>query len=97
MKEKFTVFVNTGFSKLVFILSISTALFWTTSQIVNIYRFKLVGAIFEILWLPFLTMLFVLPILSFIFLIKQKFNLRSLFVYSLLIIGVTILMMVLIK
>jgi len=40
------------------------------------------GTLFEILWLPMLAALFILPVLSFILLVKNKFNPRSLYLYS---------------
>jgi len=59
--------------------------FWWLGNSINVYRFALVGAIFEILWLPALAMLFLLPIASLILLIKEKVNIRSLYIYSFLI------------
>jgi hypothetical protein len=73
-------------SKIVFILSLFTALFWCIGQLVNVYYFAISGAIFEILWLPMLVLLFVLPLFSLTYWVKEKFNLKSLYLYSLLII-----------
>lgn len=81
--------------KIVFILSILTSVFWCLGQFVNFYYFVVVGAIFEIVWLPMIALLIVLPILSFIYLVKEKFNLRSLYLYSFLIVLATVLFMIL--
>ena len=45
-------------------LSILVSIFWICSRFVNVYRFALVGAIFEILWLPMIVMLFFLPLIA---------------------------------
>lgn len=81
--------------KIVFVLSILTSVFWCLGQFVNVYYFAVVGAIFEIVWLPMIALLIVLPILSFIYLVKEKFNLRSLYLYSFLIVLATVLFMIL--
>lgn len=94
MKENLTPFKNSRTGKIVFILSIIVSGYWWLVQVTNVYSFALVGAIFEILWLPVLAMLFVLPIISLILLVKEKVNVRSLYIYSILIGVTTILFMV---
>jgi hypothetical protein len=94
MKEHLTPFKNTRTSKIVFILSIVSSGYWWLGQEINVYSSAIVGAIFEMLWLPFLAMLFLLPILSLILLVKEKVNVRSLYIYSLLINLVTICCMI---
>jgi hypothetical protein len=94
MKEHLTPFKNSRTGKIVFILSIIASGFWWFGQVVNVYNIALVGAIFELLWLPMLAMLFTLPIISLIWLVKEKFNIKSLYIYSMLIIFTTILFMV---
>jgi len=94
MKENLTPFKNSRIGKIVFILSIIVPGYWWLGHVINVYSFAFVGAIFEILWLPVLLMLFVLPIISLILLIKEKVNFRSLYLYSLLIGIATILFMI---
>jgi hypothetical protein len=94
MKENITAFKNSGTSKTVLILSIFISAFWWLGKVINIYHFAFVGAIFEILWLPVLGLLFVLPLISLVFLIKEKFNIKSFYLYSLLISAATILFMI---
>ena len=77
--------------KVVFILSILASVFWYIGQTVNVYYFAVVGAIFELLWLPIIALLIILPIFSFIYLVKEKFNLKSLYLYSFLILMSTFL------
>jgi hypothetical protein len=93
MKEYSTLFKNSRTSKMVFLLSIIVSGYWWLGQVINVNSVALVGAIFEILWLPVLVMLFVLPIISIILLLKEKVNVRSLYVYSILLGVATILIM----
>ena len=60
-----------------------TLLFWLFSQTINVYKSKVVGAIFEILWLPAILSSFLLPVLSFYFWRKDKFKITSKFLYLL--------------
>ena len=80
-------------SKLVFILSVIVIGFWWLGQVIDYYHFHIVGVIFEILWLPMLVSLFVLPVISLVFLLKEKFTVKSFYLYSLLILLATLLVM----
>lgn len=80
-------FGNSKKSKFVFFLSILVTTFWLLVNLIDVYKYKIVGVFSELLWLPMLAGLFVLPILSFIFLIKERFSLKSLYFYSILLIG----------
>jgi hypothetical protein len=95
MKEPSIPYKNSKTSKLVFLLSILVSGCWLLGQVLNVYRFALVGAIFEIFWFPGLAMLFVLPILSIVMLFKEKANIKSLYVYSILFCVASILIMIL--
>jgi hypothetical protein len=95
MKENSTPFKNSRTSIIVFILSIISSGYWWLAKGINVYSYAIVGAIFEILWLPVLGMLFLLPILSLIFLLKEKINVRSLYIYSMLIGIASIIFMIL--
>lgn len=87
-------FKNSSKSKIILLLSILVFTFWLLTRIINVYRFAVVGAIFESLWLSMLALLFILPILSWVFFWKESFNKRSLYLYSLLIIVATIIIIV---
>lgn len=80
--------------KIVFALSVLTSIYWCIGQLVDVYYFAVVGAIFEIMWLPMITSIFVLPILCLVYLAKEKFSLKSLHLYSFLILLATILLIV---
>ena len=90
MKAHANSFVVTKTSKIIFILSIIIAVYWLLGWTVNVYSQAVMGAIFELAWLPVMLLTFTLPIVSFILLIKDKFNLRSLHLYSILIIVLSI-------
>lgn len=79
--------------KLMLILSTLAAFFWIGGNLFNVYKFAVVGALFEILWLPMLLLLFALPLSLFIFWGKEKFKLRS--VYLLLFVSMLSLIIVL--
>jgi len=97
MSNDSTLHKNSKTSRIFFILSLSALTFWCLGQIINVYRFALVGAIFELLSLPMLCILFGIPILSLIFWAKEKFTMRSFYLYSALIGISTILLMVIRK
>ena len=78
----------------VFIASLLVPLFWLLSQLVNVYKIAWLGAVFEILWLPMILLLFTLPVLSLIMWTQTKFNFRSLYFYSLIILAVSIVLLV---
>jgi hypothetical protein len=71
--------------RILFFLSIGSATFWRLSKVVDIYQFGLLGAVYELLWLPFLAMIFGIPPISLFFWVKSKFQFRSLFLYAFLI------------
>ena len=83
--------------KAVLFLSILVSLFWLASRFINLYQFALVGAIFEILWLPMILMVFCLPVISFYYLFKEKFNVNSTYLYAILIMSFTFLIFLFFK
>ncbi len=85
------LFRNSKSSKKIFLLSIVTSIIWTLGRTFNVYKYELVGAIFEMLWFPVIASMLILTILSLIFLIKDKLTFKSLNLYSFLIITMTIL------
>ena len=94
MKENLTPFKNSRKGKIFFILSVIVSGYWWMGQVINVYNSAFAGAIFEILWLPFLLILFVLPIISLILLMKEKFDVRSFNIYSIIMSVITILFMI---
>jgi hypothetical protein len=80
---------------IVLLLSLLVALFWLGGSHINLYRFAALGAAFEMLWFPMLALIFVLPLYSFFCWRKEKFNRRSLYMYSTLLLVATLLILVL--
>jgi hypothetical protein len=87
-------FQNSRLSYISFSLSIVIFLFWALGQMTNVYRFALIGAIYELLWLPMLMMIFILPVFSFVFLVREKFNIKSLYLYTIIVTVTNILLLV---
>ena len=81
-------------SAIVFTLTIIVTIYWYLPLLINVYHFPIIGAIYEILWIFMLIGLFALPVVSFIFWAKTRFNLLSLYFYSLIISVVSILFLV---
>ncbi len=95
MTNQSTIYIKTKKSLIFLVLSIIIFTFWVLSVIINVYHFAFVGAIFELLWLPVITLTLILPILSLIQWRKEKFNFRSLNLYSIIILILTILLTIL--
>jgi hypothetical protein len=77
-------------SKWVLFASILVTIFWCVALTSNIYHFAFTGAIFELLWLPMILFLFVLPVISIVNLIKEKKGIRSLYFYALIIQSISV-------
>lgn len=95
MDEKTSGSGKINLSSIIFIVSILVSLFWWTSQVIDVYHFKLIGIVYEIIWLPAIAALFILPVISAVFWGKEKFKLKSFYLYSILIVVITILAMIL--
>lgn len=93
MNDHLTSFVITKTSKIVFLLSVAVALYWVLGWTINVYSNAFVGTVFEITWLPVIAMTIILPVVSLVLLVKEKFNFRSLYLYSILIIAFTMSVM----
>ena len=81
-------------SVIVFALTMIVTIYMYLPLLISVYRFPTVGAIYEILWIFMILGVFALPVISFISWAKNKFNLRSLYFYSLIISLVSILFLV---
>lgn len=85
---------NSIISKLFLLSSLVVSAFWISSQIIDVYRYTVVGVIYEILWFPMIGLLAVLPVAAFIFGLKERFYAKSFYLYSILIIGSTIFILI---
>lgn len=88
---------NKQMSKFIFILTLGAAIYFFIIKSINVYSSALGGIIYEILWLPSLIVLFILPVVSFIFWVREKFKLKSLNLCSIIVAVLVVLSIVLIK
>lgn len=70
--------------------SLALALFWFLVHQCNVYDNAFIGAVTEILWLPMLLLLVVLPVLGILFWYKNQWKFPSVYLYSLLLNAVAI-------
>lgn len=63
--------------------------FWILANTVNVYKYKWSGALFEILWLPFLSLLILIPIFSVIGMFVLRFKSGMLYLLSIVMITLT--------
>ncbi|TDQ16430.1 hypothetical protein DFQ04_2548 [Algoriphagus boseongensis] len=78
-------------------LSFGTLAFWFIGTFFDVYQVAFIGAIYELLWLPFLVMLFGLPILTFFLWKSSKYSTKSLYFYALMISTATLLVFLLVE
>ncbi len=95
MLENQSSFHNSLNNKRVFVISFFVTLFWIIGNTADVYHFAITGAFFELLWLPMLALIIFLPAISIVLFVKDKFNLRSLALYSILLLTPTILLLLL--
>jgi len=63
---------NLIFDVVILLGSFLVLTFWLLVNQINVYEYKLVGIIYEILWLPFLLLVFVFPILTTVLILLRK-------------------------
>ena len=80
--------------KLLLALSSSMLLYWLLGKITDIYQITVLGVIYEILWLPMLALLFLLPIINTYAIFKNTNSLISYFSLALNIITILIVFLV---
>lgn len=79
--------------RIIFLLCIAVFVFWNLPLLVNIYSIAVVGAVFEVLWVPMTVAVFALPAVSMTAWIHRKYAIQSIHFYSLLLsfINITVL------
>ena len=60
---------------------------------VNPYKYAVVGAVYEILWLFIVAAIFIIPVIALWVIFKNKFSIKSFYLYSLLISAATIVLL----
>jgi hypothetical protein len=73
--------------RVISLISCLTFTFWIVGQKIDIYKYKALGAIFEMLWFPILISIFTIPFFTFYFWSQEKYKIKSkfmsLFIWSL--------------
>lgn len=82
MKGNLPLFKNSKFKIIFLILSTCVAVFFVLMQTVDFYSSDFSGALFELLWLPEIVLIFILPVISIVFWFKEKFSLKSIYLYT---------------
>jgi len=84
---------NNKQSKFVLCISVFVLIYVIIFKAVNPYKYAVVGAVFEILWLFIMAAIFIIPIIALWVLFKNKFSIKSSYFYTLLISGATIVLL----
>lgn len=79
--------------RILLILSLFSAIYWFVANSINVYQYAIVGALFELTSILMLIVLFVVPILSLYYWYKEKFNLKSLYLYTMVISVITLILL----
>ncbi len=81
---------------LTILLSILVFLFYFSAQVLisDVYKYAVVGAVFEILSIPMLALLVILPVVTIVQLVKQKQAPKLSSIGSLLLITASILLLI---
>lgn len=78
-------------SRIMFILSVCTIIYWLLALNVNVYQYAVVGAIFEMTSLLFLVSLYALPILLIGLVLRLKARTPKLHFVSLVMLLITLI------
>jgi cytochrome bd-type quinol oxidase subunit 2 len=74
-------------ARILLLVSVFIYLFYAATAVINdVYEYKLVGALFELLWLPTLLLLIIVPVLCIIHLVNRKSGGKRYSLFSLLLI-----------
>lgn len=79
--------------RILFLLSLLSVIYWLVANSINVYQYAFVGALFELTSILMLIVLLVVPILSLYYWYKEKFNLKSIYFYAMVISTVTLVLL----
>ena len=79
-------------SKKFFLAAVIVSAFWLFINIFKFYKSPILEVVVKVLWLPMLIILFLIPIICLLFLLKKKFNPRSYYLYGLILCLITIIL-----
>ena len=84
---------NSKIGNIIILINVLFVAVWMVRNNINVYKVPLVGAIYELIWLPLIVCLFSLPIVSLIYWKKDGFKLKSKFLYLILLSVLTIVLL----
>jgi hypothetical protein len=93
MKELIALGKQSRVGKVIFLATLGASIFLVGTRFIPIYDFALVGAIYELLNIPAIAAIFILPIFSFLLWAGQKFVFPSIHLFSVLLALGTILIL----
>jgi hypothetical protein len=93
MPETTTNFIRTRTSKIIFGFSILIGAYWMLLFVIGINDYSFYSPVLAMLWIPMTFLVIIAPFVSLIFFILEKFNVKSLYLYSLLITVTTFLLL----
>jgi len=91
MKEILSEINKSSLGKGIFLVTLGASIFWIITKLVPIYENKIVGAVYEMLWLPVVIILFILPLFSFLLWAGEKFQVKSAHLFSIILAAIAIL------
>lgn len=78
-------------SRGLFLAAVIVSVFWFIIGVFKFHGTPIIEEVIQFLWLPMLIILFIIPIVCLLLLLRKKFNPKSYYFYSLIICSVTIL------
>jgi hypothetical protein len=93
MKDFMALGKQSRVGKLIFFGTLAASVFLIATRFIPVYKYAIVGAVFELLNLPALAAIFFLPIFSFLLWAGQKFTFPSIHLFSVLLALITILIL----
>jgi hypothetical protein len=66
MKQFLSAAAQSRWQKIVLLASILMLVYWWFAQRLNVYEWAVVGAIYEMLWLPMVVLVFLLPVMALV-------------------------------
>lgn len=75
-----------------FVLSVFVAVYWYLVQYIDVYQYAVLGVLYEILWLPALGLIHILPLINLYLLVKSEKKFNNLFLYGFLITTTSLLL-----
>lgn len=80
-------------SKILISVSIVILIYWIMAKIIDVYKYPVLGAVYEITSLIFLILTFVVCVITIVFWVKNKFSLNKYYILPVIISIISILVL----